>query len=64
MADEAPPPPGGKRGRPRVDTPKPGAAVTTWLPVSDYDRIIKTAKARDVTISALVRSWLQLKIKS
>jgi len=63
MADDARPVVG-KRGRPRVDTPKPGAAVSAWLPASDYDRIIKTAKAREVTISALVRSWLQLKIKS
>lgn len=53
-----------KRGRPRVLEPKPGAAVTTWLPPSDYDKIIKAAKAEDVTISALVRAWLQLRIKS
>ena len=61
MANDAP---AGKRGRPRVETPKAGATVATWLPASDYDRIIKTAKAQDVTISALVRAWLQLKIKS
>jgi hypothetical protein len=64
MADDAPVPVAGKRGRPRVETPKEGAAVSAWLPASDYDRIIKTAKAQDVTISALVRSWLQLKMKS
>ena len=53
-----------KRGRPRVPAPKPGAAVMTWLPSADYDKIIKAAKAEDVTISALVRTWLQLRIKS
>jgi hypothetical protein len=60
MADEEP----RKPGRPRVADPKPGAAVSTWLPPADYDTIIKIAKKHDVTISALVRSWLQLKIKS
>jgi hypothetical protein len=53
-----------KRGRPRVMTPKPGAVVSAWIPPSDYDRIIKAAKAQDVTISRLVRSWLRLQIKN
>ena len=53
-----------KRGRPRVPAPKPGAVVSAWMPPSDYDKIIKAAKAEDVTISQLVRTWLHLKIKS
>jgi hypothetical protein len=60
MSDEAPP----KRGRPKVDAPKPGAVVSAWIPPNDYDRIIKAAAKQDVTISALVRTWLHLKIKS
>jgi hypothetical protein len=56
--------PGVKPGRPRVAEPKAGAGVSTWLAPAEYDQLIKMAKARDVTISALVRSWLQLKIKS
>lgn len=59
MAPETP-----KRGRPPVHEPKPGATVSAWLPPADYDKIIKAAKAEDVTISQLVRAWLQLRIKS
>jgi hypothetical protein len=60
MSDEAPPK-ASKGGRPRV--PDPGATVSTWVPASDYDKIIKAAKAQDVTISALVRLWLKHKIR-
>ena len=60
MTDETPPAKP-KGGRPRV--PEPGVPVGTWLPPRDYDKIAKAAKAHDVTISALVRSWLKLKIK-
>ena len=57
---DAPP----KRGRPKVPEPKPGAVVSAWIPPKDYDTIIKAAAKQDVTISALVRQWLTLKIKS
>ena len=60
MSDDTPV----KRGRPQVREPKPGATVSAWLPPGDYDKIIKAAKAQDVTISALVRAWLQFRIKS
>jgi len=60
MTDEPPPKPS-KGGRPRV--PEPGVPVGTWLPPRDYDKIALAAKAQDVTISALVRSWLRLKLK-
>jgi len=46
-----------KRGRPRL--PVPGARVTTWLRSTDYDRLLKAAKAQDVTISGLVRTLLK-----
>jgi hypothetical protein len=58
MAEPAKP---GKPGRPRV--PEPGAPVGTWLRPAEYDKLIKMANARDLTVSALVRSWLQLKLK-
>jgi hypothetical protein len=61
MANDAP---AGKRGRPPVEAPKPGAIVSVWLPPADADKIIQIAHARELTVSALVRSWLQLKIKS
>ena len=50
-----------KGGRPRVA--EPGVPVGSWLPAADYDKIAKAAKAHDVTISALVRTWLRLKLK-
>jgi len=59
MADD-PPVPTKKRGRPPV--PEPGVSVSTWIPPADYDKILKAAKAQEVTISALVRSWLRLKL--
>ena len=55
------PPVKAKGGRPRV--PEPGVPVSTWLPPRDYDKIAKAAKVQDVTISALVRTWLRLKLK-
>jgi len=60
MTDEAPPSKA-KGGRPRV--PDPGATVSAWVPSRDYDKIIKAAKAQDVSISALVRLWLKHKIR-
>lgn len=62
MSEPDPPAPAKpKGGRPRVA--EPGVPVGTWLPSRDYDKIAKAAKAHDVTISALVRSWLRLKLK-
>jgi hypothetical protein len=55
------PPVKAKGGRPRVA--EPGSTVSAWVPASDYDKIIKAAKAQDVTISALVRLWLKHKIR-
>ena len=61
MTDEAPPAKPSKGGRPRVV--ESGNTVSAWVPASDYDKIIKAAKAQDVTISALVRLWLKHKIR-
>ena len=50
-----------KGGRPRV--PDPGVPVSTWLPSSRLRQDHQSReKRRDVTISALVRLWLQHKI--
>ena len=59
-------PTGRPRGRPRVDTPKPkdGAIVSAWVTTQEYDTICKTATQYDMTISQLVRLWLQFRIKS
>jgi hypothetical protein len=61
MTDEAPPVKPSKGGRPRA--PDPGVPVATWLPSSDYDRLLKTATKHETTVSALVRTWLRLKLK-
>jgi hypothetical protein len=60
MADE-PPPAKRRGGRPRV--PEPGVPVSTWLRASDYDQIIKTANAHDVSISQLVRAVIRSQLK-
>ncbi len=46
-----------KRGRPRV--PEPGSAVTTWLPASEHDRIVKVAARRGESVSATLRLMLK-----
>lgn len=56
--------PSRKPGRPRVPAPKPGCVVSAWLPPTDYDKIFKVARAQETTVSALVRAWLQLRLKS
>ncbi len=54
MADEPPTP--RKGGRPPAR--EPGAIVSTWLPASDHDRLLRLAARRDETLSALVRRLL------
>ena len=49
-----------KRGRPRLDVP--GASVSTWLRPHEHDRLIRLAQRRDVSISALVRQILILRL--
>ena len=48
--------PGRRPGRPRADVPR--AAVTTWLPATDHDRLIRIANRRGVSVSELVRGIL------
>lgn len=45
------------RGRPRAGT---HAAVSVWLPNSEYDRILKIAKAQDRSVSAVAGALLRL----
>jgi hypothetical protein len=59
--DQALVPQGRPRGRPRVE--EPGSAVTTWLPASVHDRLIRIAEHREVKVSALVRQILILRLK-
>jgi hypothetical protein len=42
-----------RRGRPRANEPR--ASLSTWLPVSHYDEIVKQANAREMSVSQFVR---------
>jgi hypothetical protein len=46
-----------KPGRP--PNPEPGSRVTTWIATSEHDRLVALAKARDQSISALVRTLIR-----
>ena len=43
-------------GRPRADTP--GASVSTWMPVTYHDRLVKMADARGLSVSRLVKQMI------
>lgn len=58
---EPPPDPPNRGGRPRAADP--GTTVTTWVRSADYDRLLRLAKARDQSISSLVRDLLKLRVK-
>jgi hypothetical protein len=45
-----------KPGRPQNE--EPGSRVSTWLPASQHDQLVRMAKQRDVSVSAVVRSLL------
>lgn len=49
------------RGRPR--SAEPGGTVCTWLPSSAHDRLIRLAKARDASVSTVVREILDARLK-
>ena len=51
MADDPIPPK--KRGRPAAA--EKGAPVLTWLPAPVYDRLIRSARRRDESVSATLR---------
>lgn len=41
------------RGRPRVEEPR--ASVSTWLPATAHDRLIRIANQRETSVSDVVR---------
>lgn len=45
------------RGRPRAS--EPHTAVSTWLPASEHDRLIRRANREGLSLSSLVRDWLK-----
>ena len=52
-------PPKPKRGRPRVLAPTPGATVATWIRPDEHDKLIQAAKARDQSVSGLLRALIK-----
>ena len=50
-----------RRGRPRCEEPR--SSVSTWVPASYHDRLIKMAQNNDVSVSRLVRSLLMIQLK-
>ena len=49
------------RGRPRLDVK--GSSVSTWLSPGEHDRLIRLAKMRELSVSALVRDLLNIKLR-
>ena len=58
-----PEPPDGEvhRGRPR--NAEPSSSVSTWLTAGAHDKLIQLAQEQEVSISALVRSLLMLRLR-
>lgn len=50
-----------KRGRPRLA--EPGAKLTTYVRISDYDRLVRLATQSDKSLSGLIRDLLRLKLR-
>lgn len=48
-------------GRPRA--PEPRSSVSTWLPVSKHDQLVRLAKQREVSVSTLVKALICLGLK-
>jgi len=61
MSKKAVADPPAKGGRPRVD--EPGTSVSTWLRPGDHDKLIRLASLREMSVSALVRDLLRLKLR-
>ena len=63
MADDPQSAPKRPRGRPRVPDPKPGCTVSSWMPASEYDKLIQKANAHDISVSKFVRVCLRQQLK-
>lgn len=51
-----------KRGRPRAEEPR--STISTWLPASDHDQIVKMANQREMSVSEFVGSVLKREIRA
>lgn len=48
-------------GRPRLSK-EPMSSVSTWLPASTHDQLIKVAQAQEVSVAEVVRNVIILNI--
>lgn len=53
---------GRPRGRPRA--PEPRVSISTWVPVSQYERILQQANQQELTLSKYVKEALNTFISS
>lgn len=47
-----------KRGRPRVSEPR--STVSTWVTVSQHDRLVRLADQHGVSVSTVVKSLVMI----
>lgn len=62
MEEQADKPVPVRRGRGRPPAAEPRTSVSTWLPASYHDRLIRVARQQDVSVSAVVRQLLILRL--
>lgn len=48
--------PKNRGGRPKA--PEPRSSVSTWIPASRHDQLVRLAKQRGVSVSAVVRGLI------
>jgi hypothetical protein len=53
---------GRRRGRPK--SAEPGSTVSTWLPVSDHDRLVRIANRREMSVSEYVGTVLRRDLRT
>jgi hypothetical protein len=51
-----------KRGRPKVEEPR--SSVSTWMPATYHDRLIRLANQNEVSVSSMVRRILVLQLQT
>jgi hypothetical protein len=49
-----------RRGRPPAK--EQGAALTTWVRISEYEKLVRLANRKETSVSSLVRSLLLMKL--
>lgn len=53
---------GRRRGRPKSDVPH--IRVSTWIPEAEFDRLVRIAQEKDVSLSTLIKERLARPVRS